>query len=193
MNSIVAVIKQRLPPLTMSITCAHALTRPLPSNADLPSVIRRFMTEVNMSKAEIEDFLASEESRRAVEEGAAEGEEQDGRRMARRVIELLEKVGERKEDPHAYELSLLYEGDLEQMHQISEYVRCHTAAAPAPGASGVAESDADRALRRWHLMHCGHDPLKAVAKGEEGAEGVKQGGAGTAVMGMPSGAGQVED
>lgn len=150
-------------------TCAPALARLLPPNTDPPSVIHAFMAAVNMSKAEIEAFLVSQESRDAVQEGAAEGEEMQGRRLGRRVIELLDKVGERRDDPHAYPLSLLYEGDLEQMFQISEYVRCHSVA--APGASGVAESDADRDLRRWHLMNCRHDPLKAVAQGEEGAKG----------------------
>ena len=82
-------------------TCAPALTRPLPPNADPPSVFHAFMAAVNMSKAAIEAFLVSQESRDAVQEGAAEGEETQGRRLGRRVIELLDKVGERCDDPHA--------------------------------------------------------------------------------------------
>lgn len=77
-----------------------------------------------------------------------------------RVIELLEKVGERKADPHAYELSLLYEADRQQMHQITEYIHCQTEQA----------QQAD-SLQRYHLMNCGYDPLKVQAKQSHGGSG----------------------
>jgi hypothetical protein len=38
----------------------------------------------------------------------------DARHLARRVIELVEKVGEKRDDPHFYSVSQLYEADIEQ-------------------------------------------------------------------------------
>ena len=73
------------------------------------------------------------------------------------MIELLDKVGERKSDPHAYELSLLYEADLQQMHQITEYVRCKIETQQAQ------HFDKD-SLERYHLMNCGYDPLKGPVR-----------------------------
>jgi len=79
-------------------------------------VLRDFRNSINMTAEELETFLESHQSRRAAEHGE-HPEEQEGRKFARRIIELLHKLGERREDPQEYNQSLLYEGDLEQMYQ----------------------------------------------------------------------------
>lgn len=71
-----------------------------------------------------------------------------------RVVELIEKIGERENNPHAYIMSLLYENDLQTMYQVTEYVRC--------GQEEINKEPSGKvdAMLRWHLMHCGYDPLK---------------------------------
>jgi Protein of unknown function (DUF3140) len=134
-----------------SSKCSKIFTKHLPEGIDPRQVVKEFMATVNMQPNEIEDFLTTEESRKAADLTDNE-EEQDGRHLARRICELLEKVGERKEDPHAYELSLLYEADLQQMYQVTDYVRCHL-----EELRGGREMDP---LWRFRLMNCGYDPMK---------------------------------
>jgi DNA-binding phage protein len=71
-----------------------------------------------------------------------------------RVIELMDKIGEQGNNPHAYIMSLLYENDLQTMYQVAEYVRC--------GREEISKDPKGQvdAMLRWHLMHCGYDPLK---------------------------------
>lgn len=135
--------------------CGHIFTKHLPEGVDPRQIVKEFMSIVNMQPNEIEAFLATDESRRAAE-GAEDAEEQEGRHLARRVCELIEKVGERKDDPHAYELSLLYEADLQQMYQVTDYIKCHLEVKKEKEAQGQ-EIDP---LWRFRLMNCGYDPLK---------------------------------
>lgn len=97
------------------VSCAQALRKPLPPGVEPAQVLSEFINAVNMEPEEIHVFLQTEESRRGAEEGT--DEEKDGRRLGRRVIELLHKVHEHRSDPHAYPLSLIYEADLQQMYQ----------------------------------------------------------------------------
>ena len=129
-------------------SCSHILTTPLPPDMKPLDVVHDFIGSANMSPKEIEDFLGTEESHTAAEQG--EGEEKEGRHLARRCIELLEKVKEHKTDPHAYDLSLIYEADLQQMHQMTQYIKCHIESGQIPDI-----------MQRYRLMHCGYDPFKA--------------------------------
>ena len=62
-----------------------------------------------MSSEEVENLLQSEQSTHL-----KASHDVDIRRMSRRVIELLGKVEERRDDPHFYTLSLFQDVDLEQ-------------------------------------------------------------------------------
>jgi hypothetical protein len=139
--------------------CASILTKHLPEGMDPRQVVRDFMTVVNMSGQEIEGFLATEESRKAAEL-TDNAEEHQGRHLGRRICELLGKVGEHKNDPHAYELSLLYEADFQQMYQVTDYIRCQ-----------LEKQEKERdPLWRFRLMNCGYDPLKEEKKVAERQE-----------------------
>ncbi|KAL4524139.1 hypothetical protein Ndes2526B_g00160 [Nannochloris sp. 'desiccata'] len=142
---------------TTPSSCSHIFTKHLPEGMDPRQVVNDFMATVNMQPREIEEFLATEDSRKAVDSTENE-EEHQGRHLARRVCELLEKVGEKKNDFHAYELSLLYEGDLQQMFQVTEYVSCHLEEQKKKEQQGEGK-DMDP-LWRFRLMNCGYDPLK---------------------------------
>lgn len=62
--------------------CAPALTKPLPQGTDPLQVVNNFMATINMEPKEMERFLETEESRRAILEG--QEEELEGRHLARR-------------------------------------------------------------------------------------------------------------
>lgn len=64
--------------------CAAALKKPLPHGITPRKVVEEFMSSVNMSRQEIDAFLKSEESRRAVLWG--EQTEHEGRHLARRSV-----------------------------------------------------------------------------------------------------------
>jgi len=134
---------------TASSNCSHIFTKHLPEGMDPRQVVNDFMATVNMAPREIEEFLATSDSRKAADLAGNE-EEHQGRHLARRVCELLEKVGEKKDDYHAYELSLLYENDLQQMYQVAEQKEKEK--------QGQGK-DMDP-MWRFRLMNCGYDPLK---------------------------------
>ncbi len=133
-------------------SCGHMFTKPLPEGANPRELVKEFMATVNMDAGEIAAFLNTDESRKAANL-TEEFQEQQGRHLGRRVCELLEKVGEKKSlhDPHAYELSLLYEADLREMFQVTDYIRCHL--------KERNEKEKDP-LWRFRLMNCEYDPLK---------------------------------
>lgn len=72
-------------------------------------VVEDFLKHVNMNVEELESLLASEQSQHV-----KPSRDMDVRHLARRVIELLGKLGERRDDPHHYDYSLLYDADIEQ-------------------------------------------------------------------------------
>lgn len=93
------------------------------------------------------------ESKIAVQRGV-DYNEKEGRHLARRVIELLNKCNEHQRDPHAYPLSLLYEADIEQMYQVTEYIKC-----TRENLEMVSDTEG-KVLQRYELMNVGYDPLK---------------------------------
>ena len=144
---------------TSTSKCGPILTKHLPEGADPRQVVKEFMATVNMQPREIEEFLTTENSRKAAEL-TEDDAEHEGRHLARRICELLEKVGERKNDPHAYELSLLYEADLQQMYQVTDYIKCHLETKKEKEKQGEKMDS----MWRYRLMNCGYDPLKEEKK-----------------------------
>jgi hypothetical protein len=113
-------------------------------NSDERTAIRKeFDRAVNMTAAELEKWLATEESQEVGwkgEDGHGEGESV-GHRSGLRIVELLrKKAGELDED------------DLAHMKKVIGYVHRHMAQEPAhPEGSRWAAS-----LKNW-----GHDPAKS--------------------------------
>lgn len=101
--------------------------------------IDRFEDAVNMTASELEDWLATEESRSV---GEADGSgEAKGHRSGRRIAEILGK--DRDE---------LTDADLDHMQTVAGYVSRHLAQRP--------EGDVTDTAWRHSLMNWGHDPLK---------------------------------
>jgi hypothetical protein len=94
---------------------------------------------VNMSAAELSDWLGTPESKQVGDKSS--GGESTGHESGRRIVELL---GTRKAD--------LDEDDAAHMRKVVGYVHRHLAQRPAGDATDT----------RWRhsLMNWGHDPLK---------------------------------
>ncbi|MGE2833716.1 DUF3140 domain-containing protein [Mycobacterium sp. SMC-4] len=99
-----------------------------------------FRDAVNMTAAEIEKWLKSEESQ-SVGQKSSEGAESTGHRSGRRIIDILRT---NKSD--------LSDDDYTHMRKVIGYVRRHLAQGPS---GDVQNSD-----WRYSLMNWGHDPLK---------------------------------
>ena len=93
-----------------------------------------------MSPSELEDWLATDESR---EVGwTREGEDEAvGHRSGRRIVELRRKTRD-----------ALTEDDYAHMRKVVGYVRRHAVQRP--------EGDVTESRWRYSLMNWGHDPLK---------------------------------
>jgi DNA topoisomerase VI subunit B len=109
--------------MSLHDTCLPKLEQPVPSSSDPRTIIREFKNTINMSPSELERFLDSQESREAVEGEHISEIEHNGRHFARRVIELLTKDQDRGREGAD---ELMYEQDIQNMFQISEYIKCHT-------------------------------------------------------------------
>ncbi len=97
-----------------------------------------FSELVNMTPKELEDWLATDESRSV---GQDEGGESIGHKSGRRIVQLLRtKVGEYSEDDYAH------------MRTVRGYVKRHLAQRPS--------RDVETSRWRYSLMNWGHDPLK---------------------------------
>ena len=105
---------------------------------DRDAIWRRFHDAVNMAPAEIEEWLATEESR-AVGQKKEDGESV-GHASGRRIVTLLRT---NKAD--------LTVDDYAHMRKVAGYVARHRAQEPA-----------NKVTSRWRysLMNWGHDPLK---------------------------------
>ncbi len=107
---------------------------------DKKEVRDEFRRSVNMAPKELEDWLATEESRSAG--WTREGEDESvGHQSGRRIVEIKRKrQAELTDDDHAH------------MRKVIGYVHRHTAQRP----------DGDVMHTRWRhsLMNWGHDPLK---------------------------------
>lgn len=107
---------------------------------DRAAILAAFHAAVNMEAAEIEEWLATEESRKVGSVRAGETESV-GRQSARRIVQFLRS-------PEAE----LDEDDLRHMSKVVGYIRRHRAQEPV-----------NMVTSRWRysLMNWGHDPLRA--------------------------------
>ena len=106
---------------------------------DRAKVRREFGLAVNMSAGEIEQWLATEQSRSVgfKREGASESV---GHASGRRIVELLgKKAAELSDDDYAH------------MRKVVGYVRRHLAQRP---------DNIYTSRWRYSLMNWGHDPIK---------------------------------
>ena len=100
-------------------------------------VAQRFDDAVNMTPGELEDWLATDESKSV---GVGEGESV-GHRSGRRIVEILRgKKSERTDD------------DYEHMREVAGYVARHSKQRPG--------GDVTDTRWRYSLMNWGNDPLK---------------------------------
>jgi len=108
---------------------------------DDPETVRReFGEAVNMTAAELERWLETDESRSV---GQKDGDgESTGHAAGRRIVDLLRT---KKSD--------LGEDDYAHMRKVHGYVARHLAQEPAKG-------DVETSKWRYSLMNWGHDPLK---------------------------------
>ena len=108
--------------------------------ADEPQIARAFREAVNMTAAEIEAWLETDESSSVgqVKPGAGES---IGRQSARRIVGIL------RTDPDAW-----VEADYVHMRKVVGFVRRHRAQRPA--------RDVTKTRWRYSLMNWGHDPLR---------------------------------
>lgn len=114
------------------------------SNSDQKDDRKRTITDfkqaVNMTAAQIEKWLASEDSKRV---GQKDGNgESVGHQSGRRIVELMHRP--------AAELT---EDDLAHMRKVVAYVHRHL-------AQGPSKSDPATSDWRYSLMNWGHDPQK---------------------------------
>ena len=103
------------------------------------TVRREFGEAVNMTAAELETWLDSDESKE-VGQKSDEGGESTGHASGRRIVQLLRT---RKDD--------LTDDDLAHMRKVSGYVKRHLAQGP--------DQDVEHSRWRYSLMNWGHDPL----------------------------------
>ncbi|NND75125.1 MAG: DUF3140 domain-containing protein [Ilumatobacter sp.] len=106
---------------------------------DDPVEIRKaFRDAVNMSPAELEDWLATDESKSV---GDSDGGESTGHASGRRIVDIKRaNVDELTDDDH------------EHMNEVVGYVNRHLAQRP--------DGDVSDTNWRYSLMNWGHDPLK---------------------------------
>jgi Protein of unknown function (DUF3140) len=108
------------------------------------TTVQAFKELLNMSAAELDDWLQTEESQ-AVGMKSDEAGESVGHQSGRRSVELLH----RKERDYTEE-------DYDQMRRVVSYVRRHLAQKPS--------SDIEHSRWRYSLKNWGHDPLKDASK-----------------------------
>jgi hypothetical protein len=101
-------------------------------------VHKEFDEAVNMTAAELEKWLKTDESK---DSGQHDGGESVGHESGRRIVEILRT---KKAD--------LSEDDEKHMRKVVGYVHRHTAQKPKGDVSGTTW--------RYSLMNWGHDPLK---------------------------------
>jgi hypothetical protein len=98
-----------------------------------------FREAVNMTPAELEKWLATDDSRAVGQKDG--GGESTGHQSGRRIVALLRtRKGELTDDDHAH------------MRKVAGYVRRHLAQRP--------DGDVSHTRWRYSLMNWGHDPLK---------------------------------
>lgn len=108
---------------------------------DHDTVRREFGETVNMTAAELETWLDSDESKEVGQKSDGGGES-TGHASGRRIVALLRT---KKDD--------LTDDDYAHMRTVHGYVARHLAQEPASG-------DVETSRWRFSLMNWGHDPLK---------------------------------
>jgi hypothetical protein len=106
---------------------------------DRARIIARFRRAVNMTPAELADWLETEASHAVGDRSG--GGESIGHASGRRILDLLWT------DPDRYTAA-----DLAHMRRVHAYVARHTAQRP--------RGDVTDTRWRYSLMNWGHDPLK---------------------------------
>jgi hypothetical protein len=106
---------------------------------DRAKIDKEFSRAVNMTAAEIEKWLKTDESR-AVGWKADDGDESVGHASGRRIVKILRKKA-----------SSLTDDDYLHMRKVVGYVHRHTAQRP---------ENVYTSRWRYSLMNWGHDPLK---------------------------------
>jgi hypothetical protein len=109
---------------------------------DADDVRREFREVVTMAPKELEDWLATDESRDAGQSSG--GGESTGHRSGRRIVEILRT---KQAD--------LTDDDVEHMRTVVGYVRRHLAQRPDKGGDELAGTRWAQSLKNW-----GHDPLR---------------------------------
>lgn len=108
---------------------------------DRDKVRRDFLASVNMSAAELEQWLGTPESRKVGWKGAnGERAESVGHASGRRIVDILGKDGDE-----------LTGEDLSHMRKVVGFIRRHLAQQPP---------NIYTSRWRYSLMNWGHDPLK---------------------------------
>jgi hypothetical protein len=100
---------------------------------------KEFGEHVNMTPAELEKWLQTEQSQRSGQH--KDGNESTGHRSGRYIVEILRK-----------KTADLTEADEQQMHRVVGYIKRHLAQRPS--------GDVTETTWRYSLMNWGHDPLK---------------------------------
>ena len=114
------------------------------SDDDHDRIRREFAEAVNMTPADIETWLDSDDSKRVGwkgEDGKGSGESV-GHAAGKRIVELKHK---KKAD--------LTDDDYAHMKKVVGYVHRHL-------AEGGPKEDSEHSRWRYSLMNWGHDPLK---------------------------------
>ena len=106
---------------------------------DRDRIIEDFNEAVNMTPKELEDWLATDESRSVGQ--SDEGGESKGHESGRMIVEIKRK---NKSD--------YTDDDVEQMKRVTSYVHRHLGQGP--------QNDVENSKWRYSLMNWGHDPLK---------------------------------
>ena len=108
---------------------------------DSDQIRRDFGDAVNMTPAELEKWLETDESRAVGQKSGGSGES-TGHESGRRIVELLRtRRGDLDDDDYAH------------MRKVHGYVQRHLAQEPA-------KEDVETSRWRYSLMNWGHDPEK---------------------------------
>lgn len=116
----------------------------MPEADDRERIIAAFHDAVNMTPAELEAYLATDDSKRVGwkgEDGNGAGESV-GHKSGRRIVDLKRT---KKAD--------LSDDDVAHMRKVTGYVHRHL-------AQGGPATDQQHSNWRYSLMNWGHDPLK---------------------------------
>jgi hypothetical protein len=117
-------------------------------HTDRDAAIREFKAAVNMTAAQLQKWLDTDESKSVGQKKDGAGES-TGHESGRHIIELLhEKKADYTDD------------DLAQMRRVAGYVHRHLAQRP--------EGDVTDTHWRYSLMNWGHDPLKNQDQKDKG-------------------------